>query len=259
MIPWSASDHVAIVAAHPDDEVIGAGGHFPELKDAMFIHVTDGAPRNGRDATAFGFASPDDYARARAAELEAALAAAGIDAKQCREAGMVDQESSFHLCRLTHCLVDLFREHQTTAVLTHPYEGGHPDHDSTAFAVRAACRLIEKDGAAPPELIEFTSYHNRNGEIEVGQFLPGNGETGIEIELSEAMRDLKRRMFNCYTSQRHVLEMFPIGRERFRRAPVYDFSRPPHAGELHYERFDWGMDGAHWRDLAKQAALRLAI
>ena len=83
---------LAIVAAHPDDEVIGAGGHFPQLRDALFIHVTNGAPRNGRDATAFGFASPEDYARARADELAAALALAGIDQSQCREAGLSDQE-----------------------------------------------------------------------------------------------------------------------------------------------------------------------
>lgn len=259
MIPWSDSDRVAIVAAHPDDEAIGAGGHFPQLRSAMFIHVTDGAPRNGRDAAALGFGSPHEYARARADELAAALALAEIDKTQCREAGMVDQESSFQLCRLTYCLVDFFRDRQTTAVLTHPYEGGHPDHDSTAFAVRAACRLIEKDGATPPEVIEFTSYHNRNGEIEVGRFLPGSGGAGAGIDLSEALRDLKRRMFDCYTSQRQVLEIFPIESERFRRAPVYDFTQPPHAGELHYERFDWGMDGALWRDLAAQAALRLAL
>jgi hypothetical protein len=42
--------------------------------------------------------------------------------------------------------------------------------------------------------------------------------------------------------------------ERFRVAPPYRFTRPPH-GALLYEQFDWGMDGARWRALAG-AALR---
>jgi N-acetylglucosamine malate deacetylase 2 len=48
---------VAIVAAHPDDDIIGAGATIAAMKPAPWIvYVTDGAPSNMRDA---GGASSD--------------------------------------------------------------------------------------------------------------------------------------------------------------------------------------------------------
>ena len=37
------------------------------------------------------------------------------------------------------------------------------------------------------------------------------------------------------------------------------FNRPPHAGPLHYERFDWGINGEQWRALADRAARELGL
>jgi hypothetical protein len=57
-------------------------------------------------------------------------------------------------------------------------------------------------------------------------------------------------------SQREVLRAFPVDTERFRPAPRYDFSRPPHVGPLLYESRGRGVTGAQWRSLAQaQAAL----
>ena len=36
-------------------------------------------------------------------------------------------------------------------------------------------------------------------------------------------------------------DIFPIAIERFRPAPDYDFTQPPHEGRLFYENYDWGM------------------
>jgi hypothetical protein len=54
-----------------------------------------------------------------------------------------------------------------------------------------------------------------------------------------------------------MLRRFPVDEERFRAAPVYDFSQPPHAGKLLYEHFNWGMTGERWRSLAAGAAQAL--
>jgi hypothetical protein len=34
--------------------------------------------------------------------------------------------------------------------------------------------------------------------------------------------------------------------EWFREAPDYDFTQPPHQGELHYERLGWNITGELW-------------
>jgi LmbE family N-acetylglucosaminyl deacetylase len=249
----------AIIVAHADDEVIGAGARLPRLCRATFVYVTDGAPRDLRDARAAGCATRDAYARVRRRELGAALALAGIAPEQRRELGYVDQEASLHLVGLSRRLAALLRELQPQVVLTLPYEGGHPDHDATAFAVHAACRMLEQGGLPPPALIEMTSYHNSASGIEVYEFLPCAGCRARTCVLTAAERAFKRRLLACFPTQRQTLSLFPSAIERFRPAPRYRFTEPPHQGCLFYEQFPWGMTGERFRGLAGRAMEALGI
>ena len=248
-----------IIVAHPDDEVVGGGARLPRLRQAVFIHVTDGAPRDLRDATAAGFATRLDYARARRRELTAALALAGIEPEQTRELGCTDQEAALQLVDLSRRVATMLRELQPEVVITLPYEGGHPDHDATAFVVHAACRLLESQHMPPPALIEMTSYHNSATGIEVCDFLPGSGCEATTLVLSEAERDFKQRLFDCFPTQQRTLSLFPIAIERFRPASRYRFTQPPHEGSLFYEHFPWGMTGERFRCLAGQATAVMGI
>ncbi|MEO5568891.1 MAG: hypothetical protein ABIR92_10385, partial [Gemmatimonadaceae bacterium] len=57
-------------------------------------------------------------------------------------------------------------------MLTHPYEGGHSDHDSTAFAVHLATGMLLREGRRAPIILELTSYHNYGGARRLFSFLP---------------------------------------------------------------------------------------
>jgi N-acetylglucosamine malate deacetylase 2 len=242
---------VVVIAAHPDDETAGAGALLSRLLDPVVVHLTDGAPRQDGDARRAGCESREEYAMARRRELLAALDVAGIAEWQTRTLNITDQEASLEMAYIALRLLDLFRELRPDLVITHPYEGGHPDHDAAAFTVQAACaRLADK-----PRVYEFASYHAVDGErpkLETGCFLEGTG-AGRAVRLSAEDCERKRRMIECFPTQLHMLRHFPVDVEVFRPAPAYDFTAPPHAGKLYYEHFDWGMSGEHWRHCAAGA------
>ncbi len=183
------------------------------------------------------------------------------------------------------------------AVLTHAYEGGHPDHDAVAFAAHAAARragrpvfempfyhaapegwarqvfLPVQDHALLPsgEKVPGRWDEGRTGATvtpppssgPAGHLLPSRGEgraAPCEIEalaLTAAELALKRRMAACHATQGDTLASFDLSRESFRRAPAHDFARPPHGGDLLYERHGWNLDRAGWFDAIRAAEAEL--
>lgn len=251
----AVDDPVALVVAHPDDETLGAGAMMPLFRRLLLVQVTDGAPRNLEDARAAGFDTAAAYAEARQHELDAALVAGGVRAERL-VLGAADQGASLDMAALSRTLAAHLRQRGIRTVLTHPYEGGHPDHDAVAFIARAAASLLAREGAASA-LIEMPFYHAAADGWAVGQFLPGPAP--IALPLTEAERARKRAMLAAFTTQASTLGQFPIEQEAFRPAPDYDFAAPPHPGTLLYERFPWGMDGPRWRHLAAEAKRALGL
>ncbi len=242
---------VALVAAHPDDETIGAGASLHLFPKMLLVHVTDGGPRDLRDARAAGFGTVGDYAAARRGELASALHA-GNATPELVELGAPDQEASSRLAELAGALAACLARFRPGCVITHPYEGGHPDHDAVCFITQMACRRLDPI----PAILEMTSYHaGWSGELIVGGFLGDPPAAAIALSAEERAR--KRAMIDCYATQRETLAPFPLEREAFRVAPAYDFSQPPHPGTLWYERHaafaPTGMTGARWRELAREA------
>ena len=266
-----ASRHVMLLAAHPDDEVIGAGGQYAAMRRLELVHLTDGASSH-KTAWKRGWASRGRYAAGRLQESMKAASLGGVDTS-ATVLGMRDGSASLGLVATVEKLVRLLDNSRPDLILTHAYEGGHPDHDAAAFVAKAACALVP---GIP--LWEMTGYHAAaaasgapnvtgsvgNVPIETGRFLAPAAAAcppEVVIALDAQAYPLKRRVRDCFTSPRHVLAMIApdLAAERFRPAPDYDFRVPPHAGPLLYESQDWVQcSGAQWRALAEEASRKLA-
>lgn len=237
--------HVLFIVPHPDDETIGAGITISRLSRVTVIHVTDGSPRDARFVSPHFNGTAAEYAEARANEGRAALTLAGLDESAIHCLGYRDQEASYEMASVAEQIGIVLDDLRPDVVITVPYEGGHPDHDACAFAVSAA--------AAPRRIpvAEMALYHSDQGQLVSGRFLSEEDELIVNIGPYE--RSLKQKMFDCFRTQRDLMSQFPITRERFRNAPAYDFSQPPHHGPLYYEILGWPMSGEIWRHLATQA------
>jgi len=246
---------IAILAAHPDDETIGASALLPRFRNVLVIYLTDGAPRNRGLWSPDFHGSREAYSSLRRAEAQRALSLAGVSGSQIDWLGAVDQEAIFNADHLACRLAQFLSRIDVDVLVTHPYEGGHPDHDTAALVAHLAIHQLCRESGTL--LVEMTSYHAQDGQCVAGKFLNGDTDQELQLRLSEAERTRKAGMFAAYASQRGVLGGFAINHECFRVAPEYDFSRPPHQGKLWYECMAWATTGQQWRAVALEKIVGL--
>lgn len=249
------------VFAHPDDEVLALGGQLSRLGGIRLLHVTDGAPADLTDARANGFSRREDYAAARKRELLTAVSMAGLGLDALFAFQAMDQTAARRMPELARSLLAILHAFDISLVITHAYEGGHPDHDATSFIVHAACSLAVRHGGTAPEIVECPLYHARKGEWARQEFAGGaSGTSEMAVGLEPAAAERKRAMLEAHATQRRTLApFFGIGIERFRAAPHYDFAQLPNSGELLYESFGWELDGGAWQRLAEDARRELDL
>lgn len=239
---------IAIIVAHPDDEVIGLGGQLVRWGSAVsvvIISVTDGAPTNDADAHAAGFESSAAYASGRVRELDEALACLKWPPRTVR-LGRTDQRVTHDLASVMVQLDELMDIEQPDAVVTHAYEGGHPDHDAVAVAVAATALRGHGRGFVH---LEFAGYHEgAAGTLETCRFAAEPSCAAARIPLGPAEWRVKQLMLACFRSQQRTLGAFRrCDAEWLRVAPDYDFTEPPNAGRVWYDRFPWGVRSDEWR------------
>ena len=171
---------------------------------------------------------------------------------------MPDQEASYQLTWLTRRLLLLLRIHQPEAIFTHPFEGGHPDHDACAFAVHHAVGLA-------PFPSRTRSHHRRSArsttpagsarEWRLEHFFPPSPQTPRNClpAFSSRSSSASRLCSIASLRQRDVLRRFSVAEERFRIAPAYEFRRPPNSGSVFYDNYSWGVKSNAFCELAWEA------
>jgi LmbE family N-acetylglucosaminyl deacetylase len=243
---------VALVVAHPDDETIGLGPLLKLLRGAHAIHLTNGARRDLRGVHAAGYLSRLDLAQARAVELARALDLAEIPRERRHAFPIGDQQAFRHLPCIAAALGAYFQTRAIEAVFTHPYEGGHLDHDACACAVALACKRMEHRGLRPPVVMEMAFYHESEHGLVTQRFMEeSDGDVLIAFNQTESL--VRDEMLAAHASQTAILGLFREPLTRLRLAPDYDFRRPPNRGHIFYHRFIENVTPADWLE-AVQAA-----
>jgi len=182
---------VVMVAPHPDDEVLGAGGLLQGLQalgvPVSIVAVTDGEASHRRSRRI----TPAQLLERRERERRAALEALGLTADVTR-LGLPDGGVEQHEDRLTDALVP-FADDQVVVVAPWCHDG-HPDHEATGRAAERAC--IE-GGAA---LWQVPIWAKVRAALHAGR-PPGRSA----LVLSPAMRARKCQASACFESQLHPL------------------------------------------------------
>jgi len=230
---------VGVVVAHYDDETLSVAAVLQRCAHVTVIHATDGGHPDPRMWMQAGARTLKQYLRVRAAEVVAAAEAGGWAHHRHIGYGLPDRAVVRHLrataAQLRRDLADV------DVVLTHPYEGGHPDHDALAW-------LIREHAAGH---YEFASYHlGPQGKV-VGRFWDDPACPALTVPVVGESLQRKQAAAAAYASQHGVVAWFDLTQERYRRAPTYDFTAVPPPGRCLYERKRFMMS-ADWRALVRE-------
>lgn len=222
------------VLAHPDDEVFLAGLLRSRLEQGIPVHcawITSGEASGG--------------AARREAELRRAAALLGLPGQAIHLARFPNNGLLPLLGDVAVWLGALFAALEPEEIHTTAYEGGHIDHDAVNWAVHAAWTV-----AAPQAVAYEFPLYNRTGPRllrwwRVNDFPPGV-EDVRHCRLTKGQLARKYALMRTYRSQWADLLPFrilmPARRylhigEPYRPLPRQrDYSIPPHAGRLNYER-----------------------
>ncbi len=163
---------VVVLAAHPDDESLGAGGltntAVASGLDVVIVCATDGEHSHPDSPTL----TPAELAQIRAREGRAAATALGVT--DVRRLELSDGDLGNHEDLLTTRLVELVGDGRGTLIVAPWRRDGHPDHEA---AGRAAATAARRTGA---DLWEYPVWfwhwgRPREGSLAVVAPLPPGG------------------------------------------------------------------------------------
>lgn len=176
------SGRVVVIAPHPDDEVLGAGGTTATLAlqgaRVVVIAVTDGEASNPSRVEELREIRPGESARA----------AATLGTTPCLSYALGLPDGGVHTHDVEALLVPLLESGDL--VLAPWAHDGHPDHDEVGAAAHAACARAE---ARLLSYLVWAWHWAQPGELP--------WEMACRVELADAVARRKREAVQCFASQ----------------------------------------------------------
>ncbi len=246
---------LVVLAAHPDDETLGAGGLVATASRlglaVEIVCATDGEGSHPRSPTR----TPEELAVIRAEEGRRAAQALGVASEHVHRVGLADGGVAAQQDALTARLVEVVGDGRGTVVVAPWREDGHPDHEATG---RSASAAAFRTGADLWEYPLWFWHWGTPGEAPWSRFRP----FGLEAESLQA----KQYAIHAHKSQvaplsaqegdetllpPELLANFDHGPEHFVRTASADCVDDS-LDRLHTEHVDpWGVE-SRWFEQRKR-------
>jgi LmbE family N-acetylglucosaminyl deacetylase len=204
--PWTLPlSPTLIVAPHPDDETLGAGGLIAQLR-LQNIPVTVVAVSDGEHA----YAGTKDLGKIREREQQQALARLGVDPQRIRRLRLPDRELAAWEGSLEESLSALISPGMHVVA---PWpKDFHPDHEACG---RAAERVASKHGLRLTFYLFWTWHRGVPGML--------NGSRLVSLHLTEQERRIKLYALEAHVSQFEHPDGAPILSQELLRPAEREF------------------------------------
>ena len=185
-------ERMFVVAPHPDDETLGAGGLIAYQR-SRGVEVTVAAVTDGERA----YADSRNLGEKRVHEQAAALQHLGVDEGHILRLRQPDSD----VVSFQHLLTSLLLEHATPEThIVAPWHGDfHPDHTACGEAAEAVARKL---GARLTFYFFWTWHMGHLDQVERLRL--------VSFPLSEELLQTKLRALACHASQLHHETEGPI-------------------------------------------------
>jgi LmbE family N-acetylglucosaminyl deacetylase len=215
---------ILVLAPHPDDEVVGCAvalrRAIADGAEARVLFLTTGVP--ARDVL-WPWQRRRHGSMVERRRQEAVAAAARMGVAILGFEPWATRTLKDHLAAAE---ARIRAAAEASEVWVPAWEGAHQDHDVANFLAARLDRPV----------FEFAEYGFAGGVVRSNEF-PAGGGAIIRLTLAEA--EWKRALLALYASERGNLHHIGVVQEALRPLPRHDYARPPHAGKLFYQRFQW--------------------
>lgn len=209
---------VAFISSHPDDVELCCGILMRRLISSgvkvYYFCVTDGAPSSEILSISKIKNLPNDYNQStyktiRRKETIKALSIIGVNSANTKFLDWPDLECYKHISGIVQDFNNIL--HNIDGIFCCPFEGGHPDHDITRFAIAAFLTQINYSG----HIFEYASYNNRGYQV-----FQKNPPRSLTIRVKPWERKIKQKIAEVFVSQKEEVKLFKTNMECFRQSNI---------------------------------------